>query len=56
MVHGESDRLAAYPFRDPATPGDLVATLFSQFGIDPQFELRDATGRRHPLADGQALF
>jgi hypothetical protein len=55
-VFGASDRLAAYPARDPVSPGDIAATLFSQFGIDPHATLRDPTGRLHPLAEGQALF
>ena len=56
QVIGASDRLAAYPARDPVSPGDLAATLFSRFGIDPERELIDPTGRPHRLADGRALF
>lgn len=55
-VIGASDRIAAYPARDPASPGDLAATIFSRFGVDPEKELIDPTGRPHRLADGQALF
>ena len=33
-VHGASDRIAAYPDRDPVTPGDLVATILWRFGIE----------------------
>ena len=55
-VIGASDRIAAYPARDPVTPGDVAATLFSRFGIDPERELVDPTGRSHRLADGRALF
>ena len=54
-VIGASDKIAAYPARDPATPGDLAATLFSRFGIDPETELTDPTGRPHRLADGKSL-
>jgi hypothetical protein len=52
MVYGASDRIAAYPERDPTTPGDLVATILSRFGIDPQTVVRNQTGRPFHLADG----
>ena len=55
-VIGSSDRMAAYPFRDPVSPGDLAATLFSRFGVSPDRELIDPTGRPHRLAEGQPLF
>lgn len=55
-VFGASDRLAAYPARDPVSPGDLAATLFSRFGVDPERELIDPTGRPHRLAEGRPLF
>jgi hypothetical protein len=54
-VHGASDRLGAYPSSDPVTPGDLAATLYWRFGIDPMTEVRDLTGRPYHLADGQPL-
>jgi hypothetical protein len=54
-VHGASDRSAAYPARDPVTPGDLAATIFWRFGIDPATEVRDQTDRPFRLAEGQPL-
>jgi hypothetical protein len=54
-VHGASDRIAAYPHSDPVTPGDLAATLFWRFGIDPATEVRDLTGRPFRLAEGEPL-
>jgi uncharacterized protein (DUF1501 family) len=54
-VLGASDRIAAYPAADPVTPGDLAATLFERFGLDPATELRDITGRPYRLADGEPL-
>jgi hypothetical protein len=54
-VHGASDRFAAYPAADPVTPGDLAATLFDHFGLEPAAELRDLTGRPYRLAEGQPL-
>ncbi len=54
-VYGASDRFAAYPASDPVTPGDLAATLFWRFGLDPATELHDITGRPYRLADGTPL-
>lgn len=54
-IYGESDKHAAYPARDPATPGDLAATIFWRFGIDPTQNLYDASGRAYRLAEGQPL-
>jgi uncharacterized protein (DUF1501 family) len=54
-VYGMSDKIAAYPARDPVTPADLAATIFWRFGIDPATELRDQTGRPFHLAEGQPL-
>ncbi len=54
-MYGSSDKLGAYPETDPVTPGDLAATLFWKFGLDPQRELIDLTSRPYKLADGQPL-
>jgi hypothetical protein len=54
-VYGSSDRLGAHPAADPVAPGDLAATLFWRFGLDPAAEVRDLTGRPYRLAEGQPL-
>lgn len=54
-VHGASDRIGAYPARDPVTPGDLAATILWRLGIDPGTEVHDQTARPFKLADGQPL-
>jgi hypothetical protein len=54
-VYGSSDRLGAYPATDVATPGDLAATIFWRFGIDPALQIRDALGRPHRLATGEPI-
>ena len=41
-VYGASDQIGAYPATDPVTPGDIAATIFWRFGIDP------ATGDPRP--------
>jgi hypothetical protein len=54
-VFGASDKNGAYPAADPVTPGDLAATIFWRFGIDPATEIRDQTGRPHRLAAGEPI-
>lgn len=54
-VLGSSDRLGAYPASRPVTPGDLAATIYWRFGIDPASEIHDATGRPFPLATGTPI-
>ena len=54
-VFGASDRVGAYPARDPVTPADLAATIFWRFGIDPSSEIHDLTDRPWRIADGQPL-
>jgi hypothetical protein len=54
-VYGASDRIGAYPAADPVRPGDMAATLFWRFGIDPELEVIDQTGRPFKLADGQPI-
>lgn len=34
-VHGESDRTASSPRRDPVHPGELLASIYHSFGIAP---------------------
>jgi uncharacterized protein (DUF1501 family) len=54
-VLGSSDRIGAYPASDPVTPGDMAATIFWRFGIDPDTEVRDQTDRPFRLAEGRPL-
>ena len=54
-VYGASDRMGAYPSRDPTTPADMAATIFWRFGIDPSAEVRDQTARPFRLAEGAPL-
>jgi hypothetical protein len=55
FVHGVSDRVGAYPSRDPVRPEDLSATIFHLLGIDPHTEIRDALNRPLPLSTGSAI-
>ena len=51
-VHGATDKQAAYPTRDPVSPGDVVATIYHLLGIDPQMTVPDLTGRPLAIAHG----
>jgi uncharacterized protein (DUF1501 family) len=55
LVHGASDRIGAYPEREPVSPGDLAATVLWRFGIDLELELADPAGRPFALSDGKPL-
>jgi len=54
-IYGASDRVGAYPSRDPVTPGDIAATIFWRFGFDPATEIVDQTGRPYRLATGEPI-
>jgi len=54
-VYGASDRLAAYPERDPVTPADVCATIYTALGIDPKTRIFDALNRPHTLVNGHPI-
>jgi uncharacterized protein (DUF1501 family) len=54
-VHGASDRMGAFPARDPVRPEDLSATLFHLLGIDPHTEVRDPLNRPLPISTGSVI-
>jgi uncharacterized protein (DUF1501 family) len=52
MVHGESDRIGAYPVSHPVSPADFVATIYHLLGIDPHRMVPDHLGRPIAIAHG----
>jgi hypothetical protein len=52
LVHGATDKQAAYPTCDPVTPGDFVATIYQLLGINPHLTVPDASGRPIPISHG----
>ena len=52
---GSSDKMGAYPATDPVTPADLAATIYWRFGLDPETEMHDQTGRPYRLAEGRPI-
>lgn len=52
IVHGVSDKIGAYPTEHPVSPGDLVATIYQQLGIDPETTVPDQVGRPMSITHG----
>lgn len=55
IVHGSSDRFAAYPASNPTTPADLAATIYHCLGIDPHLLIQDKLGRPLTLCEGTPI-
>ncbi len=55
LVHGSSDKRAAYPETDPVSTGDLAATLLWRFGLDPAELIYDRLGRPIRAGEGEPV-
>ena len=55
VVHGASDRSAAYPVAGRVEPRDLIATVFHCLGYQPDTEMHDALNRPLPISRGQVI-
>jgi hypothetical protein len=55
VVHGASDRYAAYPATQPTSPDDLAATIYHCLGVDPHLLLPDRLGQPHQLSRGEPI-
>jgi hypothetical protein len=55
VVHGSSDRYAAYPASQPTSPADLAATIYHCLGVEPRLEMHDKLGRLLTLCDGSPI-
>ncbi len=53
--YGVSDASGAYPHQDPATPGDITATVFHALGFDPETVIHDQLNRPMPIANGRPI-
>ncbi len=49
FVHGASDKIGAFPARDPLVPGDVISTIYHLFGIPNDYEIRDQQDRPNRL-------
>ncbi|WP_406693664.1 DUF1501 domain-containing protein [Singulisphaera sp. Ch08] len=55
VVHGESDRIGAYPTAGAVTPQDVLATIYHLLGIDLDETIRDHLNRPHRLVEGEPI-
>jgi hypothetical protein len=55
FVHGESDKTASHPTKDPVRPEDLAATVYHLLGIDPHTEVRAADDRPVLISEGNPV-
>lgn len=55
QVYGESDKIAAYPRKNPVKPEDAIATLYHAFGLPPETPIPDASNRPHRISDGEPV-
>ena len=55
LVHGRSDRRAAYPIDGAVSPQDVVTTIYHSLGIAADTELTDALGRPYRLCQGKVI-
>jgi hypothetical protein len=52
VVHGTTDKIAAFPADHPVSAGDLVATVYHLVGVDPEATVPDHTGRPTHVSHG----
>jgi uncharacterized protein (DUF1501 family) len=48
-VFGASDKMGAFPADRPTGPGDIIATIYHQLGIDHRQQLYDRFARPHRI-------
>ena len=54
-VYGSSDATGAYPHENPATPGDITATVFHALGFNPETVIYDQLNRPMPISNGRPI-
>ncbi|WP_166824911.1 DUF1501 domain-containing protein [Thalassoroseus pseudoceratinae] len=54
-VYGESDKTASAPLKDPVHPGELLATIYHAFGIDPETIVYNHLNQPRELVKAQAV-
>jgi len=55
-VYGASDRIAAYPAKDPVGPEDLAATIYHLLGVDPAMRIAGPLARPVSLIEGEPIW
>lgn len=55
IVHGASDKHAAYPISGRVAPRDIAATIFHSLGYSPETLMYDQSGRPMPISRGHVI-
>ncbi|GAB4139959.1 MAG: DUF1501 domain-containing protein [Planctomycetaceae bacterium] len=55
IVHGASDKSAAYPVEHPHDPADMAATIYHLLGVSENTTIYDAVNRPHRLIIGKPI-
>ena len=55
IVHGVSDKHAAYPITGRVAPRDIAATIFHSLGYSPETLMHDQSGRPMPISRGHVI-
>lgn len=54
-VHGRSDKTGSAPLEDPVHPGELLATIYHTFGIDPETIVYNHLNQPRELVKAKAV-
>lgn len=54
-VVGTTDKMGAYPDRDPVTPENLAATIYDRLGLPPSMQWYDDQQRPHAVYHGEPI-
>lgn len=54
-IHGQSDATGSAPLVDPVHPGELLATIYHSFGIDPETIVYNHLNQPRELVKAQAV-
>jgi hypothetical protein len=54
-VHGKSDQTASAPLEDPVHPGELLATIYHAFGIEPETIVYNHLNQPRELVKAQSV-
>ena len=54
-VHGQSDKTGSAPVNDPVHPGELLATIYHSFGIDPATIVYNHLNQPRELVKAEAV-
>ncbi|QDU61489.1 hypothetical protein Pan216_23500 [Planctomycetes bacterium Pan216] len=54
-VHGKSDKTGSAPLEDPVHPGELLASIYHGFGIDPETIVYNHLNQPRELVKAQAV-